>query len=76
MLVLKGFSEPKGIDFDEIFSLMVKLSSIRMILGLAENLNLEFEQMDVKKLSFMESWKNKSRWRSLRGFSLKEIKTM
>jgi hypothetical protein len=46
---VKGFGETEGIDFDEIFSLMVKLSSIRMILGLAENLNLEFEQMDVKK---------------------------
>jgi hypothetical protein len=45
---VKGFGETEGIDFDEIFSLMVKLSSIRMILGLAENLNLEFEQMDVK----------------------------
>ena len=30
-LVVKGFSQKKGIDFDEIFSLVVKLSSIRII---------------------------------------------
>ena len=31
-LVVKGFSHKKGIDFDEIFSHIVKLSSIRIIL--------------------------------------------
>ena len=30
-LVVKGFSQKKGIDFDKIFSLIVKLSSIRII---------------------------------------------
>ena len=30
-LVVKGFTQKKGIDFDKIFSLIVKLSSIRII---------------------------------------------
>ncbi|KAJ0796583.1 putative RNA-directed DNA polymerase [Helianthus annuus] len=47
-LVVKGFSQRKGIDFDEIFSPVVKMSSIRVILGLATSLDLEVEQMDVK----------------------------
>jgi len=47
-LVVKGFSQKKGIDFEEIFSLVVKMSSIRVVLGLAANLNLEVEQLDVK----------------------------
>ena len=38
----------KGIDFDEIFSLVVKLSSIRIALGLVASMNLELEQLDVK----------------------------
>ncbi|KAL6318202.1 hypothetical protein AAG906_035707 [Vitis piasezkii] len=47
-LVVKGFSQKKGVDFDEIFSPVVKISSIREVLGLATSLDLEIEQMDVK----------------------------
>nr|GFD19733.1 retrovirus-related Pol polyprotein from transposon TNT 1-94 [Tanacetum cinerariifolium] len=47
-LVVKGFSQKRGIDFDEIFSLVVKMGSIRVALGLAASLDLEVEQMDVK----------------------------
>nr|AAV88069.1 hypothetical retrotransposon [Ipomoea batatas] len=47
-LVVKGFSQKKGIDFDEIFSPVVKFSSIRVVLGLAARLDIEIEQMDVK----------------------------
>ena len=47
-LVVKGFSQKKGIDFDEIFSLIVKMSSIRVVLGLAASLDLKIEHMDVK----------------------------
>jgi hypothetical protein len=47
-LVVKGFRQRKGIDFDEIFSHVVKMSSIRVVLGLAASLDLEIEQMDVK----------------------------
>ena len=47
-LVIKGFSQKKGIDFDEIFSSVVKMSSIRVVRGLATSLDLKVEQMDVK----------------------------
>jgi hypothetical protein len=47
-LVVKGFGQKKGIDFEEIFSPVVKMSSIRVVLGLAASLNLEVEQLDVK----------------------------
>ena len=47
-LVVKGFSQKQGIDFDEIFSPVVKMCSIRVILGLEASMNLEFEQVDVK----------------------------
>jgi hypothetical protein len=35
-LVVKGFAQKKGIDFDEIFSRVVKMTSIRTILSLVE----------------------------------------
>jgi ATP-binding cassette subfamily B (MDR/TAP) protein 1 len=47
-LFVKRFSQRKGIDFDEMFSPVVKMTSIRMILGVVASLNLEVEQMDVK----------------------------
>lgn len=40
-LVAKGFSQKEGIDFTEIFSLVVKMSSIRVILGIFVALDLE-----------------------------------
>ena len=47
-LVVKGFSQKQGIDFDEIFSSIVKMCLIRVILGLAASMNLKLEQLDVK----------------------------
>ncbi|KAL5838732.1 hypothetical protein ACOSQ3_015901 [Xanthoceras sorbifolium] len=47
-LVVKGFGQNKGVDFEEIFSPVVKMSSIRVVLGLAASLNLEVEKLDVK----------------------------
>ncbi|GMI85507.1 cysteine-rich RLK (RECEPTOR-like protein kinase) 8 [Hibiscus trionum] len=47
-LVVKGYTQKKGVDFEEIFSLVVKMSSIRTILSLAACYDLEVKQMDVK----------------------------
>ena len=47
-LVVKRFNQKKGIDFEEIFSPVVKMSSIHVALSLAACLNLEVEQLDVK----------------------------
>ena len=42
-LVVKEFSQKKGVDFEKIFSPMIKLSSIWVVVGIAANLNLETE---------------------------------
>jgi Reverse transcriptase (RNA-dependent DNA polymerase) len=47
-LVVKGFGQKQGIDFEEIFSPVVKMTSIRVVLGLVAGLDLELEQLDVK----------------------------
>ena len=47
-LVVKGFAQKKGIEFDEIFSLVVKMTSIRTSLSLVAVEDLHLEQLDVK----------------------------
>ena len=47
-LIVKGFAQKKGIDFDEIFSPVVKMTSIRTILSIVEVEDLHLEQLDVK----------------------------
>ena len=47
-MVVKGFGRKQGIDFDEIFSPIVKMSSVRVVLGMAAIMDLEIEQLDVK----------------------------
>ena len=51
-LVVKGFGQKKGIDFDEIFSPVVKMNSIRVTLSLVASMGLELEQLDVKTVFF------------------------
>ena len=45
---MKGFGQRKGVDFDEIFSPVVKMSSMRTVLGITASMNLEVELLDVK----------------------------
>ena len=47
-LVVKGFSQKEGIDFNEIFSPVVRHTSIRVLLAFVALFNLELEQLDVK----------------------------
>ncbi|KAH9651033.1 hypothetical protein KPL70_026595 [Citrus sinensis] len=47
-LVARGFTQKEGIDFNEIFSPMVKHSLIRILLAMVALFDLELEQIDVK----------------------------
>ncbi|RVW67710.1 Retrovirus-related Pol polyprotein from transposon TNT 1-94 [Vitis vinifera] len=47
-LVVKGFQQKEGIDYTEIFPPIVKMSTIRLVLGMVAAENLHLEQLDVK----------------------------
>ena len=47
-LVVKGFQQKEGIDYTGIFSPVVKMSTIRLVLGMVAAKNLHLKQLDVK----------------------------
>ena len=47
-MVAKGFLQKHGIDYDETFSSVDKVTSIRILLSLAVKHSLMIPQMDVK----------------------------
>ena len=47
-LVVKGFQQKEGIDYREIFSPVVKMLTIKLVLGMVVAENLHLEQLDVK----------------------------
>ena len=56
-LVARGFTQRKCIDYNDVFSPVVKHRSIRILLAMVAKFDLELEQMDVKTTICMESWK-------------------
>ena len=51
-LVAKGFTQKEGIDYQETFSPVVMLKSIRILLSIAAHYDYEIWQMDVKTAFF------------------------
>lgn len=54
-LVARGFTRREGIDFNEVFSSMVKHCSIRILLTIIAQRDLELHQLDVKQPFYMET---------------------
>jgi len=53
-LVAKGYAQREGIDYNKVFSPVVKRSSIRIFLALVAQYELELDQFDIKN-AFLHS---------------------
>ncbi|MCI36684.1 gag-pol polyprotein, partial [Trifolium medium] len=47
-LVAQGYTQIKGVDFDETFAPVARLESIRLLLGISCMMKFKLHQMDVK----------------------------
>ena len=68
---MNGLNQKKCIDFEEIFSQMVKMSSIRVALGLVAHLNLEVEQLDEKTIFLHGDLEEEIYMQQPKGFEVK-----
>ena len=58
-LVAKGFRQVQGVDYDETFSHVAMLKSVRIMLAIAAFYDYEIWQMDVKT-AFLDDFLKKS----------------
>ena len=47
-MVAKGHTQREGIDYNEVFSPIIKYSSIQILLALVAQYELELDHLDVK----------------------------
>eukprot|EP00253_Pinus_taeda_P033011 PITA_33011 len=75
-LVAKGYSQVLGIGFGDIFSLVTKVASIRLLLSIDVAFDFEVEQMDVKTTFLHGDLEEEIYMKKLEGFVLKGKKEL
>ena len=69
-LVAKCYTQIEGVDYNKVFSPVVKYSFIRILLALVAQLDLELVQMDVKTIFLHENLDEKIYMTQLDGFKV------
>jgi hypothetical protein len=61
-LVAKGYAQTYDINYEETYSLVAKMTTIRAIIAMATIKGWSLHQMDVNKIKIMEIYKKKCTW--------------
>eukprot|EP00253_Pinus_taeda_P016428 PITA_16428 len=75
-LLAKGYSQVSGIDFGDIFSLVAKVTSIRLLLSVAVAFDFEVEQRDVKTTFIHSDMEEEIHMKQPKGFVVKGKKEL
>ena len=70
-LVAKGYSQVEGVGFNEIFSHVAKLTSIRVLMSSVATIDLDIEKMDVKIAFLHGNVEQEIYMKQLEGFTMK-----
>uniref|UniRef100_A0A803PJ67 Integrase catalytic domain-containing protein n=1 Tax=Cannabis sativa TaxID=3483 RepID=A0A803PJ67_CANSA len=73
-VVTRGFSQRKGVDYNEIFSSVVKHTSIRLMLSIVAINDLELEQLDVNTTFLHGDLEENILVKQLKGFGFNQAK--
>ncbi|KAL4382962.1 hypothetical protein GQ457_15G015010 [Hibiscus cannabinus] len=75
-LMVKGCAQKEGIDFNEIFSPVVRLTTFHVVLAMCSTFNLHLEQLDVKTTFLHGDLEEEIYMLQPEGFEEKEIKNL
>ncbi|KAE8703963.1 hypothetical protein F3Y22_tig00110462pilonHSYRG00425 [Hibiscus syriacus] len=75
-LVVKGYAQKEGIDFNEIFSPVVRLTTVRVVLAMCTTLDLHLEKLDVKTSFLHGNLEEEIYMLQPKGFEEKEKKNL
>lgn len=70
-LVARGFTQKEGVNFNDVFSPIVKNRTIQMVLAMVAKFYLELEQMDVKTTLMYGDLDETIMMRKLKGYAEK-----
>ena len=64
--VAKGYTQKKGIDCFDTYSLVARISTVRVLLALLTNHKIIIHQMDIKIVFLMVTFKKRFIWINLK----------
>ena len=70
-LIAKGYSQTYGVDYSNTFSLIAKLTSVRLFISLAASYDWDLHQLNIKNVFLHGDLQERFTWSNLQGLLLR-----